>query len=180
MKLKNEFNPIRNWAEERSIYKKGDVKTQYIKLLEEVGELAKAILDNDEEEEIDAIGDIVVALTNLAKLKGYKIEDCINSAYEVIAKRRGKMINGTFVKDPQGDLFHKTTAAVMKDTVIAELHNNGYYNLPCSYRDINKFLETNNIVVGDVLFTDEDNLHIIAKPSKKEGGVAYVYLNDRR
>ena len=68
-------------------------------MLEETGELAKAILKNDEEEFIDAIGDCVVVLTNLAKLKGYNIEDCINSAYEEIANRKGKMINNTFVKE---------------------------------------------------------------------------------
>ena len=99
MKLTNEFDSIRQWAEEKGIYQKGDAKTQCIKLFEEAGELSKSILKNDEEEFIDAIGDCVVVLTNLAKLKGYKIEDCINSAYKVIAKRTGKMENGTFVKD---------------------------------------------------------------------------------
>jgi NTP pyrophosphatase (non-canonical NTP hydrolase) len=98
MKLKNEFEPIRKWAKEKGILEKGDPKTQCIKLFEEAGELSKAILKNDEPEFIDAIGDCVVVLTNLAKLKGYNIEDCINSAYAVIAKRTGKMKNGTFVK----------------------------------------------------------------------------------
>jgi len=60
--------------------------------------LAKAILKNDNVEFIDAIGDCVVVLTNLAKLKGYNIEDCINAAYDVIAKRKGAMVDGTFVK----------------------------------------------------------------------------------
>lgn len=99
MNLTNEFNLIRDWAENKGIYQKGDVKTQYLKLLEETGELAKSILKEDNAEFIDAIGDCVVVLTNLAKLKGYKIEDCVNSAYEVISKRTGKMQNGTFVKD---------------------------------------------------------------------------------
>ena len=67
--------------------------------MEEAGELAKAILKKDHPEIIDAIGDIVVVLTNLSHLTGHKIEDCIDSAYEVISKRTGKMINGTFVKD---------------------------------------------------------------------------------
>jgi NTP pyrophosphatase (non-canonical NTP hydrolase) len=98
MTLSKEFQSIRDWAQERGIYEKGDAKTQYIKLQEEAGELAKAILKNDEEEFVDAIGDCVVVLTNLAKLKGYNIEDCINSAYDVIAKRKGEMIDGTFVK----------------------------------------------------------------------------------
>jgi NTP pyrophosphatase (non-canonical NTP hydrolase) len=99
MKLTNEFEPIRDWAEEKGIYEKGDSKTQYIKLMEEVGELAQSILKNDDAEFYDAIGDCVVVLTNLARLKGYDIEDCINGAYEVIAKRKGQMINGTFVKE---------------------------------------------------------------------------------
>jgi NTP pyrophosphatase (non-canonical NTP hydrolase) len=99
MNLTKEFQPIRDWAQDKGIYDKGDAKTQYIKLLEETGELAKSILKQDEEEFVDAIGDCVVVLTNLAKLKGYDIEECINSAYEVIAKRKGKMENGTFVKE---------------------------------------------------------------------------------
>ena len=99
MELTNEFQSIRNWAEAKGIYKKGDPKTQYIKLMEEVGELAQAILKDDDEEFMDAIGDCVVVLTNLAKLKGHNIEDCINGSYQVITKRKGKMINGTFVKD---------------------------------------------------------------------------------
>ena len=99
MNLTNEFQSIRDWAEQKGIYEKGNIITQFVKLQEESGELAKSILKNDNEEFIDAIGDCVVVLTNLAKLKGYKIEDCINSAYNVISKRTGKMQNGTFVKD---------------------------------------------------------------------------------
>jgi NTP pyrophosphatase (non-canonical NTP hydrolase) len=96
---KSSFDKIRNWAQERGIYEKGDPKTQYLKLQEECGELSKAILNNDEAEIIDAIGDCVVVLTNLSKLCGFKIEDCINSAYNEIQNRKGKMINGTFVKN---------------------------------------------------------------------------------
>ena len=96
---KSNFDKIRNWAQERGIYEKGDPKTQYLKLQEECGELSKAILNNDEAEIIDAIGDCVVVLTNLAKLCGFKIEDCIDSAYNEIQNRKGKMINGTFVKN---------------------------------------------------------------------------------
>ena len=94
----NVFDNIRSWAKDRGIYDSGDVKTQYVKLMEEAGELAKALLDEDEPEIIDAIGDMVVVLTNLAKLKGFKIEDCVDSAYHEIANRKGKMVNGTFVK----------------------------------------------------------------------------------
>lgn len=93
------FDNIRTWAKERGLYKKGNSTTQYVKLQEEAGELAKALLKNDKAEIKDAIGDIVVVLTNLAHLEKLTIEDCIDSAYKEISNRTGKMINGTFVKD---------------------------------------------------------------------------------
>ena len=93
------FQLIRDWAESRGLYDKGNAHVQYVKLQEEAGELAKALLEDDQDEIIDAIGDIVVVLTNLAYLRGVNIETCIATAYDVISKRTGKMINGTFVKD---------------------------------------------------------------------------------
>lgn len=97
--MKTKFELIREWAKEKGIYEKGDAKTQYIKLQEEAGELAKAILKKDEEEIVDALGDCVIVLVNLSELCGYKLEDCIDSAYNVIKNRTGKMENGTFKKD---------------------------------------------------------------------------------
>ena len=99
MQLKNEFEPIRDWAKERGIYEKGTVRGQFEKLLEEVNELNQSIIEKDKKELIDAVGDCVVVLTNLSELAGVKIEDCINSAYNEIKNRKGKMINGTFEKD---------------------------------------------------------------------------------
>ena len=96
---KHDFDKIRNWAEEKGILDKGDLKTQLIKLYEEAGELSQSILKNNREDTIDAIGDCVVVLTNLAELAGVRIEDCISAAYDEISNRTGKMINGTFVKD---------------------------------------------------------------------------------
>ena len=93
------FDKIRDWADDRGIFKDGDVKTQYLKLMEEAGELGSAILKADHPETIDAIGDMVVVLTNLSHLAGVKIEDCIDVAYKVISKRKGEMINGMFVKE---------------------------------------------------------------------------------
>lgn len=100
----NVYNLIRQWASERGIYKNGDTKTQYIKLQEESGELARAILKKDRGELMDAIGDMVVVLTNLACLEGLNIEDCVTSAYDVIKSRQGSMINGTFVKEVNAHL----------------------------------------------------------------------------
>ena len=94
----NLYDLIRDWASKKGIYTSGDSKTQYVKLMEESGELARAILKQDKPEIKDAIGDMVVVLTNLAYLEGFDIEDCITSAYDVIKNRTGKMENGTFVK----------------------------------------------------------------------------------
>jgi NTP pyrophosphatase (non-canonical NTP hydrolase) len=67
--------------------------------MEEAGELAQALLKQDAEETRDAIGDMVVVLTNLAHLCGMSIENCVATAYAEIAERRGQMVNGTFVKE---------------------------------------------------------------------------------
>ena len=96
---KSQFDLIREWADERGLYENGDAKTQALKLVEEVGEIARAVLKDDTDEIIDGIGDAVVVLTNLAELIGAPIEMCIDEAYDVISKRTGKMVNGTFVKD---------------------------------------------------------------------------------
>jgi NTP pyrophosphatase (non-canonical NTP hydrolase) len=97
--LNDRFGLIRDWAKQRGLYDKGNSHTQYVKLMEEAGELAQSLLKQDKPEIEDAIGDMVVVLTNLAHLEGFTIEDCIDAAYAQIAKRKGKMINGTFVKD---------------------------------------------------------------------------------
>jgi NTP pyrophosphatase (non-canonical NTP hydrolase) len=102
MNLHNEFQAIRDWAQERGIYQKGNPPTQTLKLMEELGELSKATIENNEDEVKDAIGDCVVVLTNLAALHGLRIEDCINAAYDVIKNRRGKMNNGTFIREKIG------------------------------------------------------------------------------
>jgi NTP pyrophosphatase (non-canonical NTP hydrolase) len=98
MNLKNEFAPIREWATDRGLYEKGNVKTQFLKLNEEIGELSRSILKDNYNEYKDAIGDIVIVLTNMAYMTETSIEECINGAYQEIKNRKGLMINGTFVK----------------------------------------------------------------------------------
>lgn len=95
----NVFEDIREWARDRGIYDSGDVKTQLIKLYEETGELSEAVLKDSKLDIVDAIGDSVVVLTNLATLAGFDIEHCINAAYGEIRQRTGAMVNGTFVKE---------------------------------------------------------------------------------
>ena len=95
----SQFDLIRDWADERGLYKNGDPKTQALKLVEEVGETCRAILKEDHDEALDGIGDCVVVLTNLAELLGVSIEECIGAAYDEIKDRTGKMVNGTYKKD---------------------------------------------------------------------------------
>ena len=95
----NVFDDIRSWATDKGIYDKGSSGVQYLKLIEEAGELADALLKKDKAEIQDAIGDMVVVLTSIAKFEDMFIEDCIKSAYDVIAKRTCKMVHGTLVKD---------------------------------------------------------------------------------
>ena len=93
------FDLIRDWAEKRGLYNAGDPKTQTLKLMEEAGEICRAVLKKDEPEIIDGIGDCVVVLTNLAYLCDTSIEECIEIAYNEIKDRKGKMDNGTFKKN---------------------------------------------------------------------------------
>ena len=97
--VNNVFEDIREWARTRGIYDSGDVKTQLIKLYEETGELSEAVLKDSKLDIVDAIGDSVVVLTNLATLAGFDIEHCIDAAYGEIRQRTGAMVNGTFVKE---------------------------------------------------------------------------------
>ena len=90
---------IRQWATDRNLYEFGDPKTQYIKLQEEAGEVAKALLKDDLHEVKDGIGDMFVVLVNLAHLAGLTMEECIEQAWDDIKDRKGRMIDGTFVKE---------------------------------------------------------------------------------
>lgn len=99
----SKFDLIREWAEAKGILKNGDPKTQTVKLLEEAGELAAAVLRGNKPNAIDAIGDMVVVLTSIAYFSGTTIEDCIEAAYNEIKGRTGKMVGGDFQKEvPNG------------------------------------------------------------------------------
>ena len=88
-----------SWGEQKGIFEKGNPEAQCDKTFEEVTELSAAIYENNKEEIIDALGDILVTIIIQAEMQGLKLEDCLQSAYNVISKRTGKMIDGQFVKD---------------------------------------------------------------------------------
>ena len=90
---------VQQWDEEKGILEKATPLKQALKTQEELTELLNAIVDDDQPEIEDAIGDILVTLIILAEMKEVTLEECLNGAYDVIRKRTGKMINGQFVKD---------------------------------------------------------------------------------
>lgn len=87
------------WAKDKGILEKGNTLAQCNKTLEEVHELEVAIIDKNKDEIIDALGDILVTIIIQAEMNGLSLIDCLNSAYNVIKKRTGKMVGGQFVKD---------------------------------------------------------------------------------
>jgi len=106
---------VEQWAKDKGILEKATPLAQIGKTEEEVAELREALVaqNNDmqtyfnmkgyqkktNEEIKDAIGDILVTLIIQAKMQNVDIVECLNGAYNIIAKRTGKMVNGTFVKD---------------------------------------------------------------------------------
>ena len=70
-----------------------------LKTMEEVGETARAVLKKDLPEIKDCIGDIVVTLIIQAHFQGLSLRECVESAYNTISQRTGRMVNGSFVKD---------------------------------------------------------------------------------
>jgi NTP pyrophosphatase (non-canonical NTP hydrolase) len=90
---------IRGWAEDRNLIEGSDLKSQFVKLIEEAGELANAIAKKNDIEFADAIGDMVVVLTIMAAQNGMQIEDCIDNAWQEIKDRKGKMVDGIFHKE---------------------------------------------------------------------------------
>lgn len=90
---------IISWASERGILEKATPASQFEKTVEEIGELARALIENNESMFIDAVGDVIVTLIILCELKDHDVVGCLSEAYEQIAGRKGKMVNGVFVKD---------------------------------------------------------------------------------
>jgi NTP pyrophosphatase (non-canonical NTP hydrolase) len=90
---------IINWAKARKLDNPDNKFQQLAKVMEEIGELSSAILKRDISETIDALGDSYITLVILANQMGYSLEDCAKRAFKVIEYRKGKTINGTFIKE---------------------------------------------------------------------------------
>ena len=101
MTMENIEKSVIAWSEKRGLIDETTHEKQCIKLMEEVGELARAILHEDRLNTIIEIGDCLVVLTNIcAKIDIHGgLETCFLAAYNKIEHRKGRMVNGTFIKD---------------------------------------------------------------------------------
>jgi len=103
--MNNTFETLKsnvlNWAEHKGITAPENAPKQFLKVIEEVGELAAAMARNDKEEQVDAMGDVLVTLIILSKQLELDPVECLDTAYNVIKDRTGKTVNGVFVKDSE-------------------------------------------------------------------------------
>ncbi len=88
------------WACDRQIIQHSTAQAQFLKAVEELGELAAAIARNQPAERRDAVGDVLVCLINLCAITGDDIVDCLRAAYDEIKNRKGHLTaDGVFVKE---------------------------------------------------------------------------------
>ena len=90
---------IEKWGFDKGILPNANPIAQWKKTSEEVNELYEGIKKEDLEEIKDAIGDVFVTLIMQTKAWNLSMAECVQSAYDVISKRTGKMVDGQFVKD---------------------------------------------------------------------------------
>lgn len=89
---------VEQWSMDKNLHK-ANPDRQALKFYEEAGEVAAALSRDDKEALMDGIGDTVVTLIILAQQHGMTLERCLQYAYDEIKDRKGKTINGTFVKE---------------------------------------------------------------------------------
>ena len=96
--MKQLINKVEQWFVDRNLHSLNGAG-QLTKLTEEVRELEDAFITDDRAEEIDAVGDILVVLIGYCMQRDLDIMDCLASAYEEIKERKGKVVDGVFVKE---------------------------------------------------------------------------------
>ena len=89
------------WAGERDLIKYENRFAQLTKVVEELGELSGAILKSNKEGIIDGLGDVLVTVIILSHQLGFNPKDCLEHALIQIRDRKGKTINGTFIKESE-------------------------------------------------------------------------------
>ena len=90
-------NLIGQWHKDRNLIDGSTDKDQYMKLIQEVGELSDSLCKGKDIS--DDIGDILVVLINIMVRNNLTINECLSVAYSDIKDRKGKMIDGVFIKE---------------------------------------------------------------------------------
>lgn len=88
---------IAQWHHDRNLIDGSDDKSQFAKLIQEAGELSDNICKG--KDIADDIGDMIVVLINIAERNNLTIEQCLEQAWDDIKDRKGKMVDGVFVKE---------------------------------------------------------------------------------
>lgn len=89
---------VEQWSIDKNL-DNGNPDRQALKFYEEAGEVGAALSRNKLDDLKDGIGDTVVTLIILAQQHGMTLEECLQYAYDEIKERKGRTINGTFIKD---------------------------------------------------------------------------------
>ena len=91
------INNIKQWHRDRNLIDGATDKDQVCKLIQEVGELSDNVCKGKDVR--DDIGDCIVVLVNIAERNGVSITECLEQAYDDIKDRKGRMVDGVFVKE---------------------------------------------------------------------------------
>ena len=91
------INDCSKWSRDRNIIDGSTPKDQFVKLMEEAGELAASLARGKDVR--DDLGDMVVIINNIALQHDTMLEECLTIAYDDIKDRKGKLLNGVFVKE---------------------------------------------------------------------------------
>lgn len=89
---------IQQWAVDRNLHT-ADPNKQMLKLGEEYGELCAGMARNNGALVMDSVGDMFVVMTILCLQLGVSFETCVANAYDEIKDRKGRMVNGVFIKE---------------------------------------------------------------------------------
>ena len=95
--LENLVELIEQWHHDRNLIEGSTDKDQYLKLIQEAGELSDSICKGKDIR--DDIGDMMVVLINIMARNDLSMQECLQVAYDDIKDRKGKMIDGVFVKE---------------------------------------------------------------------------------
>lgn len=148
---------IVGWHHDRNLIDGSDDKTQFLKLISEAGECATSIAKG--KSVADDIGDQVVVLLNIATRNGLTLEQCLEVAWNDIKDRKGRMINGTFVKEadlPEGSLL---------DTLVSDVTGQEGFAAPADFEDCAVLQEHNQI--------EKAMISTVSEPNKAEVEIAY-------